>query len=195
MSHNLCHGSVDKVIRLKLIDCETKLVIAAPPSLVYVALSYVRGEETNSVLTAPSEHDLIHSQKFSKTIQDAIYITKELGYQCLWVDKYCIDQGKANEKHQQIGQMDEIYQAADLTIIASSGFSAYSGLPGVDGTPRKSQLAAKYEEFRILSTMTHPYHQIPASHWASRGWTLQERVYRGDAWSFLTSRCILSVEP
>ncbi|KAI1195510.1 heterokaryon incompatibility protein-domain-containing protein [Nemania serpens] len=108
---------------LQLIDCTTRLVRPAADGDRYVALSYVWGE-----FNAPSNCNTQHvfsSRKLPvalpKVIDDAISVTRNLGYSFLWVDKYCIDQDDANSKHDQIRQMDLIYERAELTIISACG--------------------------------------------------------------------------
>jgi hypothetical protein len=65
------------------------------------------------------------------TIQDAIHVTKELGYSYLWVDRYCIPQHDGEERQKQISQMGHIYTNADLTIVAAASSDSAHGLPGV----------------------------------------------------------------
>ncbi|KAF2624511.1 hypothetical protein BU25DRAFT_476214 [Macroventuria anomochaeta] len=81
----------------------------------YVALSYVWGAN--------------QGHGFPQTIKDAIEVTKTLGHQYLWVDRYCIKQ-ESVEKHQRINQIDIVYQAVDVTINAAAGTNANFGLPG-----------------------------------------------------------------
>jgi len=64
-------------------------------------------------------------------------VVKKLGYRYLWVDRYCINQGNEEEKADQCGKMDLIYQNADLTIIAAIGDNPTYGLPGVGLRKRK----------------------------------------------------------
>jgi hypothetical protein len=64
---------------LKLIDCQTRLVVHAESSFHYVALSYVWGAVT-----------VIERRKglFPSTIRDSMKVVLKLGYRYLWVDKY-----------------------------------------------------------------------------------------------------------
>lgn len=72
--------------------------------------------------------------------------------------------------------MDVIYQKAEITIIAAAGKDENFGLPGVGVTPRTPQSVIAVGEHSIIAPMPHPHHAIPATKWATRGWTYQEAV-------------------
>ncbi|MCJ1456806.1 hypothetical protein MMC28_007171 [Mycoblastus sanguinarius] len=99
------------------------LVEDRPWSESYVALSYVWG---------PPSGD------WSKTILDAVEVTKQLGEQYLWVDRLCINQSNLQEKQFLVSKMNAIYEGAEFTIVAAAG-DARTGLPGVKTKSRKSQ--------------------------------------------------------
>jgi hypothetical protein len=153
---------------MMVIDCMANRlsIVPAPKNAKYVALSYVWGD--------------VHAQskanhpEVSATIRDAIIATRELGFRYLWVDKHCIDQGNAAEKHNQIMNMDAIYEAASVTIVASAGIDANAGLPGVGDTPRKRQNVISLGDMSLMSTMSSPHESIRRSKYHQRGWTLQE---------------------
>jgi hypothetical protein len=146
-------------------------VVKAPSTALFVTLSYVWGSKGQSFGKSDDQ------ESFAKTIVDAIEVTKQLGYRYLWVDKYCIDQDNPTEKHHQINQMDLIYKAADLTIIAVSGRDCYAGLPGVNGTRRKAQREIHLGQYSIVIGRTPPSLQITWSPWVGRAWTFQEGVF------------------
>ncbi len=168
----LCSIEKTQIRNFKLIDCNTLSIDAAPSSCSYAALSYVWGKPPSESETSGS----INGSKFSRTALDAICACKELGVSYLWVDQYCINQNDAAEKQEQISQMDIIYQQAEITIIAAAGSGATAGLPGVNGTRRRTPSAATIENIRIMSSSPHPHHTIPATTWGSRGWTMQEAI-------------------
>jgi hypothetical protein len=100
-----------------------------------------------------------------------------LGYKYLWVDKYCIDQTNADEKNDQIGQMDLVYLSAELTIVAGMGNNSEAGLPGVSSVVRKCQVKAYHGEHLFVSLMSNPKRVIMDEPWSSRGWTFQEAMF------------------
>jgi hypothetical protein len=66
-------------------------------------------------------------------------MTKGLGISYIWVDKYCIDQENAEQKQEQIPIMGQIYERAEVTIIAAVGRDANAGLSGIGMTARRPQ--------------------------------------------------------
>jgi hypothetical protein len=72
----------NRVRGLRVIDCQTRLVVGAPPICSYLALSYVWGHKS------PDEEN---DSDFPLVVEDSISVTKALGFRYLWVDKYvCI---------------------------------------------------------------------------------------------------------
>jgi hypothetical protein len=67
---------------LKVMDCEHRRIVPAPPACRYAALSYVWGQEGKKV-GSTNTREII-----PKTVEDAIETTLLLGYRYLWVDRY-----------------------------------------------------------------------------------------------------------
>ena len=164
---------------LKVIDCQTKKIVEAPPDCSYVALSYVWGPGRSPTVTWPeqpcgiTEPSTLSPDATPSVIIDAMVVTVELGWQYLWVDRYCIDQND-EAKHMQINQMDRVFSSAVTTIIAAAGDSAWHGLPGVSNTRRRAQPHATIRGWLLASTMRTAQETIGSSRWATRGWTYQE---------------------
>jgi Heterokaryon incompatibility protein (HET) len=174
-----CSSKETQFLGLKVIDCNSLSVIPAPPSCPYVALSYVWGHSKRSSCNVNAMcMDAAYTlpSPLPNVISDGITVTKALGLQYLWVDKFCIDQENSNEKHDQISRMDAIYKRAEITIIAAAGDNESCGLPGVGTNPQRPQPAAKVGNFRVISSVAHPHHTIAFSKWSTRGWTYQEAV-------------------
>lgn len=175
----LCGVSTNSTVSAirRLIDCTTLSIGDAESNTPYVALSYVWGNpgDINNQLQHAG-YRLLLPERVSATISDAISVTKALGFQYLWVDKFCIDQDDAAVKHEQIKQMNVIYENAELTIVAAAGVDETYGLPGVGQRPRTPQGAATFNGLSVISTMKDPHISIRSSRWASRGWTFQEAL-------------------
>ncbi|PMD16818.1 HET-domain-containing protein, partial [Hyaloscypha hepaticicola] len=159
---------------LRVIDCQTRTIIQAPPGCQYVALSYVWGPSTTPSKNTEAQNIPPTIQNEPKTISDAIHVTLKLGIRYLWIDRYCIDQSNKDEKHNTIRVMDLIYSNARLTIITTAGENPDYGLPGVRGTVRRVQPRLEVGEHCLVSTLPHPNMSVNNSTWASRGWTYQE---------------------
>ena len=164
---------------LKVIDCQTKKIVEAPPDSSYIALSYVWGQGQSPIVTRPqqpggkTESSILFPDTIPSVITDAMTVTVKLGWQYLWVDRYCIDQND-EVKHTQINQMDRVYSSAVITLIAAAGDSAWDGLPGVLSTLRRTQPHAMVRGRLLASTLRTPEKTIGSSRWATRAWTYQE---------------------
>jgi hypothetical protein len=159
----------------RLIDCQSRTVITAPPNAQYIALSYVWGapipltDESNTQKTS-------HILDFPKVVTDSFQVALKLNISYLWVDKYCINQLDVEDMETQIEQMDLIYANSLLTIIAAAGEGPHYGLPGVAGTVRKEQPSLKIGEYHLVSTLRHGRDVVLESKWGTRGWTYQEGI-------------------
>jgi hypothetical protein len=132
--HNkACNQKTLTVEVMRLIDWERIEIVEARPVGSWLALSYVWGSKVTGGFS-----------RRSKTVIDAIEVTKQLGYRYMWVEEYCIDQDDPVHKGSQIRQMNRIYQGADLTIVAAAGHSKHFGLSGVS-----SERLPRYETVRV----------------------------------------------
>lgn len=112
--HNCVAKDAPSLVRgMKLIDCNSLDIVAAKSSSRWIALSYVwstppQPDDTESaVRDAPGQAKRL-PKHVSRTVQDAIIVTRELGHQFLWVDEFCIDQNDEEQKMDQIRRMDRI---------------------------------------------------------------------------------------
>ncbi|KAK8859718.1 Vegetative incompatibility protein HET-E-1 [Apiospora arundinis] len=174
---SLCGSGTEPVCAIQLIDCTTHSIVRGEPGVLYVALSYVWAKTKSAcgpIRTADGRKRL--PEKLSSVVQDAIEVTKALGYRYLWIDKFCIDQDDAGLKHEQIQQMGTIYQNAELTIIAAAGMDETHGLPGVGGKARPCQQILRHQGVTVIWARRDPQSLIASSHWSTRGWTFQEAI-------------------
>jgi hypothetical protein len=151
------------------IDCADERVVPIPEHATYLALSYVWGH------THTPEKD----ESFSKApavIKDAMRVTLRLHFRYLWVDRYCIDQHDANQKHQQIANMGNIYAGATLTLIAAGSTDPEIGLPGVSSCRCNLDAAFDLGPYSYVPLFGNPKAAIQSSKWSTRGWTYQEAV-------------------
>lgn len=112
-------------------DGHVKLYTVAPEERgTYLALSYCWGgpqpcRTLSSNVAAYST--AISVATLPQTIQDAIAITRRLGFPYLWIDSLCILQDDVDDKEKEILHMREIYENATLTISAASAESSADG--------------------------------------------------------------------
>ncbi|OAL02351.1 HET-domain-containing protein [Phaeosphaeriaceae sp. SRC1lsM3a] len=159
------HEKTDYLPGFRLIHCRSRKITEPSQKYLYVALSYVWGREL------PEESQ---SRRFPQTIEDAIRVCLKLGFEYLWIDRYCIDQENYEDKHAQISRMDVIYSEASLVIIAAAGEDPTYGLPGAGSQSRTPQQSIKLRDCTLLQTFPRVEHELEASTWTSREWTLQE---------------------
>ncbi|KAH6870171.1 heterokaryon incompatibility protein-domain-containing protein [Alternaria rosae] len=170
-SHPACTTHFSRELKgLRVIDCVTRNVAAAPKDCIYVALSYVWG--MSGICDDPSSYTL--PERLPLSVENSIDATLMLGYRYLWVDRYCIDQMNAADKHHQINQMGDIYSSAELTLIAAAGANSAHGLPGVVSERERFEHDVAIGRLRFVTTYGWAIDEIYRSVWSSRAWTFQE---------------------
>jgi len=137
----------------------------------YVALSYLWGDSARNPLGNPT----LASGPGPRTIEDSIAAVRRLGLRYLWIDRYCIDQIDDAAKHAVIQNMDLIYEAAVLTIVAANGDDHEAGLtPSTVVKNAKVTRHRIYDEVEMWVGLRNPREEIWSSRWSTRGWTYQE---------------------
>lgn len=189
---HLCGLELYPEIRgLRVIDVHTKTLKLAERDTRYVALSYVWGQPKQNppapeppaemgTANPPQEQENLSllPNDLPCTILDAMTVTASLGFQYLWIDRYCVPQGESDseDRDDQIRQMDKVYRNAEVTIIAAAGEGPEHGLPGVGSTARVPQAHARIGNHTLISTIIWPDIAVSRSKWSSRGWTYQEAI-------------------
>jgi Heterokaryon incompatibility protein (HET) len=108
----------------------------------YVALSHCWGADPPACkLTASSRSSFcidIPEASLPQTFKDAVFISRALGFQWLWIDSLCIIQSSPNENEDQhtddwlrhVAIMDCVYQNCVVNITAAEGDNPTSGCIG-----------------------------------------------------------------
>jgi hypothetical protein len=171
-THVLCNWRItDQIAGFRVINCCTREITTIQHDAPFIALSYLWGES----LPGDSTGCEVLPTPAPQTVEDAIIVAINLGIPYLWVDRYCIDQSNAAERHHLIQNMDKIYRGADITIVAAAGTNPHYGLPGVSTTPRRPQPVLNTEQYRLVC-VSNPRVEIESSLWHTRGWTFQEMM-------------------
>ncbi|EEU39371.1 uncharacterized protein NECHADRAFT_81484 [Fusarium vanettenii 77-13-4] len=97
----------------------------------WVSLSHRWGSQ--KILTTVRSNMQAHCQQLpwsslSKTFQDAIKVTRELGFCYLWIDSLCILQDSSDDWVKESAKMGSYYKDAILSIAASHPNSAEKGI-------------------------------------------------------------------
>lgn len=160
-------------------------IVLSKAGMEYFALSYVWGRHCDNENMKPKElgSRKILPANLPASVADAMTVVKALGYRYLWVDRFCINQHSGSaEKIEQVGRMDDIFEHAVATIIAT-GSNADSGLPGVSSRARYPQPVAKVSNITLISSSPNQSPILEFTKWRHRGWTFQEYL--------LSRRCLI----
>ena len=127
--HQHCRSNVERRLPTRLIrladnasDDHVKLVETAHMTGRYVTLSYCWGGSQPPSATTSETYES-HRNGMSvlglpKLYQDALEVTRALGFQYLWIDSLCIVQDDENDWQVECAQMDLVYENAALTITS-----------------------------------------------------------------------------
>lgn len=183
-NHNVCYQQCKPPFPVELILIDTKndsiMKVAPGAKPPYLALSYVWGatlqpELTKATLEQRSVKGGLAELCIPQTVLDAIHLAKMMGYRYLWVDALCIVQDDISIRHHQIAQMYNIYQSADVTIVAAGGSMSSHAITGVssDRGPFPAQDIAGLPFMKLPASMKY---SVESSKWKTRGWTFQEEL-------------------
>ncbi|KAK0710605.1 heterokaryon incompatibility protein-domain-containing protein [Lasiosphaeris hirsuta] len=184
----------DKVPFIRLLDLTENCLVETSSPGSFVCLSYVWGRAPvfktlrGNVGQMKKPGSLVsHQNSFPRSIRDAISVTRILGERFLWVDSICIVQDDDGDKEKQISVMDQVYQAASMTLVIAGGDSASSGIGGLeDGSRCAKQNTAGYShDLTLVQLLPNCNQAIERTVWNSRGWTYQERL--------LSNRCLFFI--
>lgn len=116
-AHNGITGSIKDIYRglelVRFVDVNKMCIVELREFVKYVALSYVWGAEATIRLTTMNQRQMcvpgaLSGLGLSRTIWDALRLTKECGEQYLWVDALCIVQNNAQDLEAGTNAMDLI---------------------------------------------------------------------------------------
>ena len=147
----------------------------------YLTLSHVWGDAEMFQLTKANFAELRHGISISRlpeTFQDAVYMTKLLGYGFIWIDSLCIVQDSKEDWAKEAASMVSVYENAICTIAATQKDS-HSGC-FVNRNPlalRPCLLLPQHKLYAYPSSLFSTSKTDPSTAPISRrAWTLQERI-------------------
>jgi hypothetical protein len=135
----------------------------------WLTLSHCWGENVPARTTMASIgkiSDGIEISSLPSTFQDAILITRKLGYRYLWIDSLCIVQDSSHDWSRESIKMSEIYSNAVLCIAASAATDPHQGIfesankelgqdsaPGFENRPKLIPLVGRSAKLGKHSTI------------------------------------------
>jgi hypothetical protein len=141
-------------------------------------------------------------KRLSKTLQEAIETTNQLGLKYLWADCLvsfcafievhaantpfqCIIQDNDSDKEEQIKQMPDIYAAAEITIAASCAKSTSDGFLKAK-VPREKLFRFSSDSYGDLFVLVQDPAYANCEPLDTRAWALQETVLSTSVLNFTT---------
>jgi diadenosine tetraphosphatase ApaH/serine/threonine PP2A family protein phosphatase len=168
---------------------EPRLVESCGTLAEYVALSHCWGGSLPLRTTSTNYHthvEAIPLGDMPATFQDAVKVTRAIGYRYLWIDCLCIIQDSEPDWVRECALMGQVYAGAAVTIAASQSTSPMDGLLKLADGPSLACSIPIYwpstcENDTLIVDMP-PRTRDPSPNamtvgpLSKRGWTLQERV-------------------
>ncbi|EMD67956.1 hypothetical protein COCSADRAFT_79870, partial [Bipolaris sorokiniana ND90Pr] len=134
-------GKIPEATGLLFIDVKKLCLVKQPQNghmYRYAALSYVWGTTVDPFQTTKANFDSLSKEnafkvpendcKLPNTVKDSIHLTRALGMQYLWVDRFCIVQDDEIAKPGQLAAMASIYSNSYVTIAATEGADSNYGI-------------------------------------------------------------------
>ncbi|PTD02605.1 hypothetical protein FCULG_00009221 [Fusarium culmorum] len=194
--HEECRYSRDTVLPTRVLQVGVNEGAACPIQLhindrdrcgSYLALSYCWGATdltAKNNLVQLEKGNQKHLQKeikmedLEQTIQDAVYVTRQLGFNYLWVDRFCILQDDQEDKKREFSRMAITYKNAVVTLVAGTAKAASEGFLNIPSNnerflpSRKFNISMEGGGKGVVYIPDKPYQPIHPID--TRGWTLQE---------------------
>ncbi|XTI86414.1 heterokaryon incompatibility protein-domain-containing protein [Cenococcum geophilum] len=155
---------------------ELSLCVTKHGSAPYIALSHCWGGPELPKTTREnyaSRQKVILLKELPRSFQDAVHVTRGLGFRYLWIDSLCVIQGDKDDWEVESSRMAQVYNDAVLVIGADQAKDSTQGFlftgrycPNKDGT--WSNVHSR--QFKLLHRDL-----CRVSPLATRGWTLQEQ--------------------
>lgn len=176
--------------------CELRLILSSEEQLQgrYVSLSHCWGSVMPNRLLKSNIGSFmkgIELEILPTTFQDAIVVTRQLGYRYTWIDSLCIIQDDASDWSREAVLMHRVFSSAVCNISASASTNGSEGLfrkrialpdllePVMIHTQRLREYGdSKTKNLGTYAIIDDGYWQrnVEETHIHTRGWVLQERI-------------------
>ncbi|KAI0973303.1 heterokaryon incompatibility protein-domain-containing protein [Xylaria arbuscula] len=120
-----------RVVKVGLANGIVKLIETNGAKGRYMCLSHCWGKSqiiTTTRSTLEQRKSGIVWRELSQTFRDAIWLTRKLGLQYIWIDSLCILQDDSKDWAVESAKMSSIYSNGYLTIAATHSENGYGGL-------------------------------------------------------------------
>ncbi|KAH6683453.1 heterokaryon incompatibility protein-domain-containing protein [Halenospora varia] len=134
--HKICSWDEESVLPARVIDVgsedqDPRLVTTNGETGSWVTLSHCWGGQvaiTTTEETLSQRHAAIPLDVFPPSFQDAVILTRKLGFKYIWIDSLCIIQNCREDWNRESVKMYEVYSNSALNISATASRNAKEGI-------------------------------------------------------------------
>ncbi|KFZ24870.1 hypothetical protein V502_00644, partial [Pseudogymnoascus sp. VKM F-4520 (FW-2644)] len=123
------------------------------------------------------------TRNLDRCFNDAINITKQLGFRYIWIDALCVVQDAPAEMQRECSHMKDIYQNCTIMLAADRAEHSDAGIYPIKQDSKEAVLPFRDVDGKQVSQFTLSIRQLSTFRsdvihgvLSPRGWTLQERV-------------------
>lgn len=151
---------------------------------LYLALSHCWGQQRFLVMNMSNKADFERGVPISSlalNFQDAIFMTRKLGFRYIWIDSLCIIQGSQEDWSREAPSMNKVYRNAFLTLGAMASSDAHGGLfrrrepQAMGACPVKFKVGDDDLDCLLVKSDIWETH-VRRAPLNQRAWVLQERI-------------------
>lgn len=166
---------------------------------LYLALSHCWGRKAFRVMTEDSREEFREGVFFSSLVpsfQDAIAVTRQLGFRYVWIDSLCVVQGSREDWSKEAPIMNKVYRNAFLTLGAMASPHGYGGLfrsrdPEMTGPcPFKIRSEEEGDMECLLVNSDFWETEVRQAPLSQRAWVVQERILAPRSLYFCQSQLV-----
>ncbi|KAI0098600.1 HET-domain-containing protein [Hypoxylon sp. NC0597] len=180
----------------RLVETSFEAPFTQSSQIPYAALSYCWGPPEDIVRQFKTEKCSLDSRlrgfelhHVSPILRDAILASRALRVRYLWIDAVCIVQDDVEDWDRESSLMSLVFQNAAVTICTPASTSCQQGFLDRDWIMTRIRFKSNINKrvsgsyiVRLVGEVSNPFHAsveclsfaLNHSHWALRGWVLQE---------------------
>ncbi|KAH8655068.1 heterokaryon incompatibility protein-domain-containing protein [Tricladium varicosporioides] len=175
-----CEPKTDTLLPTRVLEIgrigepNLRLIISNGRKGRYVALSHCWGKRpttTTTIQNIARHLESIVLDALPANFRDAVMISRELGYDYLWIDSLCIIQGDRDDWVTESSLMGQVYQNCAVMLAASGASDSYGGMLNL-----RAESCALPNSKLFLAPKRRPNQDLEDSELGSRAWTSQERI-------------------
>lgn len=119
-----------RLVKVDSDQCHVVQLVSLTFPVSFLALTYCWGNSQQAKTTKANLTDRkrqIIVSTLAKTLQDALWMTRALGFEYIWIDSLCIVQDDEKDWELESSKMVDIYSGASLVLAATSASDCAEG--------------------------------------------------------------------